>query len=67
LADFIADWTPGAQEEVTKDTEAWTIFCDGSWGTFGAGAAEHAMQQDWTLVVQTTLLNMKLFYWGFGS
>jgi hypothetical protein len=38
LADFIADWTPGAQEEVTKDTEAWTIFCDGSWGTFGAGA-----------------------------
>jgi hypothetical protein len=26
LADFIADWTPGAQEEVTKDVEAWTIF-----------------------------------------
>jgi hypothetical protein len=22
LVDFIADWTPGAQEEVTKDTEA---------------------------------------------
>jgi ribonuclease HI len=21
------------------DTEAWTIFYDGSWGTFGAGAA----------------------------
>jgi ribonuclease HI len=40
LADFIADWTPGAQEEeVTKDAEAWTIFCDGYWGTFGAGAA----------------------------
>jgi hypothetical protein len=40
LADFIADWMPGAQgEEVTKDTEAWTVFCDGSWGTFGAGAA----------------------------
>jgi ribonuclease HI len=40
LADFIADWTPGAQkEEATKDAEAWTIFCDGSWGTFGAGAA----------------------------
>jgi hypothetical protein len=38
LADFIADWTPGAQEEVTKDIEAWTIFGDGSWGTFGAGA-----------------------------
>jgi ribonuclease HI len=41
LADFIADWTPGAQgEEATKDTEAWTVFCDGSWGTFGAGAAD---------------------------
>jgi hypothetical protein len=40
LVDFIADWTPGVQgEEVTKDAEAWTIFCDGSWGTFGVGAA----------------------------
>jgi ribonuclease HI len=40
LADFIADWTPGAQEEGgNKDDEAWTVFCDGSWGTFGAGAA----------------------------
>jgi ribonuclease HI len=39
LADFIVDWTPGAQgEEATKDAEAWTVFCDGSWGTFGAGA-----------------------------
>jgi ribonuclease HI len=40
LADFIADWTLGAQEEeINKDVEAWTMFCDGSWGTFGAGAA----------------------------
>jgi ribonuclease HI len=40
LADFIVDWTLGAQEEETnKDIEAWTVFCDGSWGTFGAGAA----------------------------
>jgi ribonuclease HI len=40
LADFIADWTPGAhEEEASKDVEAWTVFCDGSWGTFGAGAA----------------------------
>jgi ribonuclease HI len=40
LADFIADWTLGAQgEEATKDAEAWTVFCDGSWGIFGAGAA----------------------------
>jgi ribonuclease HI len=39
LTDFIADWTPGAHEEETnKDAEAWTVFCDGSWGTFGAGA-----------------------------
>jgi ribonuclease HI len=36
---LIVDWTPGAQEEVTKDVEAWTVFCDGSWGTFGAGVA----------------------------
>jgi ribonuclease HI len=29
---------PGAQEEETnKDVEAWTVFCDGSWGTFGVG------------------------------
>jgi hypothetical protein len=40
LADFITDWTLGAQgEEITKDAEAWTVFCDGSWGTIGAGAA----------------------------
>jgi hypothetical protein len=40
LADFIVDWTPGAQnEERVSDAEAWTVFCDGSWGTFGAGAA----------------------------
>jgi ribonuclease HI len=38
LADFIADWTLGAQEEVTKDAEAWTVFCDDSWGTFGVVA-----------------------------
>jgi hypothetical protein len=39
-ADFIADWTPGAhEEEINKNTEAWTVFCDGSWGTFGAGVA----------------------------
>jgi ribonuclease HI len=40
LADFIADWTPGAQEEeINKDIEASIVFCDGSWGTFAAGAA----------------------------
>jgi ribonuclease HI len=31
---------PGAQDEETvKDVEAWTVFSDGSWGTFGARAA----------------------------
>jgi hypothetical protein len=31
LADFIADWMPGAQgEQATKDTEVWTVFYDGS-------------------------------------
>jgi ribonuclease HI len=40
LAYFIADWTPGAQdEERTKDDKAWTVFCDRSRGTFSAGAA----------------------------
>jgi ribonuclease HI len=40
LAYFIADWTLGAQDdERIKDDEAWLVFCDGSWGTFDAGAA----------------------------
>ena len=30
LADFIVDWTPGAQEEeASKDAEVWTVFCNG--------------------------------------
>jgi ribonuclease HI len=30
---------PGAQEEeINRGVEAWTMFCDGSWGTFGAWA-----------------------------
>jgi hypothetical protein len=40
LANFIADWMLGAHEEgCTTGTKAWTVFCDGLWGTFGAGAA----------------------------
>jgi hypothetical protein len=40
LTDFIADWTPGAQDEGSiTDNEAWTLFYDGSWGTFSAGVA----------------------------
>jgi ribonuclease HI len=27
------------EEEINKDVEAWIVFCDGSWGTFDAGAA----------------------------
>jgi ribonuclease HI len=27
------------EEETNKDTEAWIVFCDGSWRTFGVGAA----------------------------
>jgi hypothetical protein len=39
LADFIVDWTLGAHKEGHLiDDETWTIFCDGSWGTFGVGA-----------------------------
>jgi hypothetical protein len=31
---------PWAQEEGSiTNIEGWTVFCDGSWGTFGAGAA----------------------------
>jgi hypothetical protein len=79
LADFIADWTPGAQEEeASEDVEVWTIFCDGSWGTFGAGAAavlvapsklklKLATQQDLISVAQITLLSTKLCSWVFGS
>ena len=29
----------GSDEETIKDAEAWTVFCDGSWGTFGARSA----------------------------
>jgi hypothetical protein len=32
LANFIADWTPGAHEEGhLTDDKAWKVFCDGSW------------------------------------
>jgi hypothetical protein len=39
LADFIIDWTPGAHDKERVLDEVWTIFCDGSWGTFGVGVA----------------------------
>jgi hypothetical protein len=38
LADFITDWMPGARdEERINDDEAWTVFCDGSWGPSAQG------------------------------
>jgi hypothetical protein len=40
LADFIVDWILGSHDEATQSNEAfWTVFYDGSWGSFGAGAA----------------------------
>jgi ribonuclease HI len=30
---------PCGREQVPTDAEAWTVFYDGSWGTFGVGAA----------------------------
>lgn len=40
LEDYITDWTPCSQDEASIPEEAiWTIFCDGSWGSFRAGVA----------------------------
>jgi ribonuclease HI len=38
LANFIVDWTSGDHDGHLTDAKAWTLFCDGSLGTFGAGA-----------------------------
>ena len=39
LADFITEWTLEDQNETfVQENEIWTIFYDGSWGTFGVGA-----------------------------
>jgi hypothetical protein len=39
LADFIADWTPSKNSSEEKKQLEWTIYCDGTWGFAGAGAA----------------------------
>jgi hypothetical protein len=58
LADFIVDWTPGARdEERTNDVEAWIIFCDGSWGTFGAGAVVVLISPSKIKIYYTTRLD----------
>jgi hypothetical protein len=65
LADFIVDWTLGAHEEGHLiDDEAWTVFFEGSWGSFGAGATvvlisaskiRTCYQLGWNSSAQTTL------------
>jgi hypothetical protein len=77
LVDFIADRTPGTQEEETnKDAEAWIVFWDGSWGTFGAGAAAllvapskvrtcYAAKLDFSCT--NNIAEYEAFCWGFGS
>jgi hypothetical protein len=77
LADFITDWTLGAQEEeANKDVEAWTVFCNGSWGTFGAGAAAvlvapskvrtcYAVKLDFSCT--NNIAEYEALLWGFGS
>jgi ribonuclease HI len=38
--DFIANWTLGPQDEATSLYDViGTVFCDGSWRSFGAGVA----------------------------
>jgi hypothetical protein len=40
LADFVAEWTePGSITEGAILESPWLVYCDGSWGTAGAGAA----------------------------
>jgi hypothetical protein len=73
LADFIADWTPGSQdEESTKDNEAWTVFCDGSWGTFGGAAAilisPSKIKTCYTARLEFSCTNNLIEYcWGYAS
>jgi hypothetical protein len=40
LVDFIVDWTPSPQDEaIHTDEVVWTVFSDGSWGSFEDGVA----------------------------
>jgi hypothetical protein len=77
LADFIADWTSGPQEEeASKVAETWIVFCDGSWGTFGAGAAAvliapskvrtcYAVKLDFSCT--NNIAEYEALLWVFGS
>jgi hypothetical protein len=40
LADFVAEWTEsGSVTEGAILESPWLVYCDGAWGTAGAGAA----------------------------
>jgi hypothetical protein len=40
LADFVAEWTdPSSATEGAVPESPWVVYCDGAWGTVGAGAA----------------------------
>jgi ribonuclease HI len=63
-------------EEATKNAEAWTVFCDGSWGTFGAGAVVvlvapskvrtcYAIKLDFSCT--NNIVEYKALLWGFKS
>jgi hypothetical protein len=67
LADFIADWTPGAlEEEASKDAEAWTVFCDGSWGTFRAGAGAILVAPSKVRTCYAVKLDFSCFLFSFS-
>jgi ribonuclease HI len=39
LTDFMADWTPSAQNTPQPNNQAWLIFTNAAWGQLGAGAS----------------------------
>jgi ribonuclease HI len=39
LLDFMADWTPLAQNNPQPTNQTWMVFTDGAWGQSGAGAS----------------------------
>jgi hypothetical protein len=53
LADFVEKWTePGFATEGAIPKSSWLVYCDGTWGTAGAGA----------IVILTSPLGIKLYY-----
>jgi hypothetical protein len=55
FADFIVDWTPGPQDEVAQSDEVvWTVFCDGSWGSFDVSPSKVKTSYGIRLQLQST-------------